>query len=352
MQPRPPANPPNRFATLTVEYAGQAGDDDGPRPVEVQLYDDTTRNILAENDSPDVGFNYSVNPYRGCQHACSYCYARPTHEYLDFGAGTDFDTKIVVKRRAPELLRAAFERQSWAGDLVCFSGVTDCYQPIEAQLGLTRGCLEVCLEYRNPVTVITKGATVERDADLLAALARDASAWVGVSLAFADAASARAIEPWAPSPSRRLRMIETLAKAGVPVGVMVAPVIPGLNDEDVAWVLEHARDAGATSAGLVLLRLPGAVLPVFEERTRACLPLAADKILNRVREIRGGKLNDARFGSRMRGDGPYADAIHQLFDTAARRLGYEAHEPAAKDTPPPAATFRRPPRRGDQLSLF
>jgi DNA repair photolyase len=277
------------------------------------------------------------------------CYARPTHEYLDLGAGSDFDTKIVVKRNAPELLRAAFDKPSWQGELVMFSGVTDCYQPVEAQLELTRRCLEVCLEYRNPVSVISKHALVERDVDLFAELSREAGFHMSVSLAWVDAELARAIEPWAPAPERRLRVIETLAKAGVRVGVMCAPIIPGLNDDQLVRVLERARDAGATSAGWVLLRLPGAVAPVFEERVRAALPLAADKILHRIRETRGGeKLYDPRFHTRGRGEGVYAQTIASLFETTVKRLGLNDRD-AEREIP---SRFQRPPRKTAQLSLF
>jgi DNA repair photolyase len=236
-----------------------------------------------------------------------------------------------------------------------FSGVTDCYQAIESRLRLTRGCLEVCLEYRNPVGIITKSALVERDVDLLAALAREADASVHVSLAFVDAAMARAIEPWAPAPERRVRVIETLARAGVRVGVMVAPVIPGLNDRDLVPVLERARAAGATSAGWCLLRLPGAVAPVFEERVRAALPLAAEKILHRIRETRGGeRLYDPRFHARQRGQGGYADTIATVFAATCTRLGLDGRDEDEEDdadTGERRSTFRRPPR-GGQMSLF
>lgn len=275
------------------------------------------------------------------------CYARPTHEYLDLGAGTDFDTKIVVKPRAAELLREAFDKPSWQGELVMFSGVTDCYQAVEAQLHLTRQCLEVCLEYRNPVAVISKSALVERDAALLAELAREAGCHVSVSLAFADDALARRIEPWAASPTRRLKVIEALAKAGVPVGVMCAPVIPGLNDDQLVRVLEGAAAAGARWAGWTLLRLPGPVAAIFEDRVRAAQPLAADKILHRIRQTRGGdKLSDARFGVRGRGEGVYAETIGRLFDQAVHRLGLNARD---EEFAMPSR-FRRPPR--GQLSLF
>jgi DNA repair photolyase len=319
MLPVPIANPPNPWASTAVEYL------EGAPQVKLEIYEDRTRSILASNDSPDVGFNFSVNPYRGCFHACAYCYARPGHEYLSFGAGTDFDRKIVVKVRAPELLRAAFAKKSWKRESVVFSGVTDCYQPIEASYGLTRACLEVCAEAANPIGVITKAPLIERDVDVLQAVARAASAHVIVSIPFWDPVKARAIEPYVATPARRMRVIRTLADAGISVGVNVAPIIPGLNDADIPRVLEAARDAGATSAGCVLLRLPGSVAQVFEERLRAAMPLAVDRILHRIRETRGGTLYDSRFGVRGRGEGPYAVAIRALFETTARRLGLRAH---------------------------
>ena len=349
MKPRDAANPPNRFHTQTVAY--DAGE--GPPPATITLIDDHSRSILSENDSPDLPFRFSANPYRGCLHACSYCYARPTHEYLDLGAGTDFDTKIVVKRQAPELLRAAFDKPSWRGESVMFSGVTDCYQAIEKELEITRRCLEVCLEYKNPVSVISKSALVERDLDLFLALAKEARFHLSVSLAFTDNELARAIEPWAPSPDRRLKVIETMAKAGVSVGVMAAPIIPGVNDNQLVKLLERAADAGATTAGWVLLRLPGVVKQVFEERVRVALPLAADKILHRIRDTRGGdKLYDPRFGTRGRGEGPYAEMIASMFETTVARLGMNprARERGSDDDEP--TTFHRPPKPTKQLTLF
>jgi DNA repair photolyase len=276
------------------------------------------------------------------------CFARPSHEYLDFGAGTDFDTKIVVKRDAPALLREAFDKPSWRGELVMFSGVTDCYQAAEAELQLTRQCLEVCLEYRNPVSIITKSALIERDVDLLAALAREAGCHVAVSLTWVDAELARAMEPWVPSPERRLKVIERLAAAGVPVGVMCGPIIPGLNDDQLVRVLERAHAAGAQYAGWVLLRLPGAVATVFEERVRAAFPLAADKILHRIRETRGGdKLYDPRFHVRGRGEGPYAQTIAAMFDATVKRLGLDKRD--ERFVQHGETRFRRP--KG-QLDLF
>ncbi|MDP8999730.1 MAG: PA0069 family radical SAM protein, partial [Myxococcota bacterium] len=320
---------------------------DGAAPVAaLEVYEDNTRGILAHNDSPDVGFSWSVNPYRGCFHACAYCYARPSHEYLSFGAGTDFERKIVVKRRAPELLREAFDAPKWQGELVAFSGVTDCYQPLEASYRLTRGCLEACVEYRNPACIITKAPLVERDVDVLQDLARMAHLGVCVSVPFWDEQKARAIEPFVTTPARRVRTIERLALAGLRVGVMVAPIIPGLNDEDIGDVLRAARDAGASWAGSVLLRLPGSVKQVFEDRLREALPLRADRVLRRIRETRGGKMYDARFGVRGQGEGPYADAIRSLFDQTAKALGLETRSVADHDTP---TTFQRPRR---QLPLF
>ncbi|MDB4982580.1 MAG: Radical domain protein, partial [Myxococcales bacterium] len=266
---------------------------------------------------------------RGCFHACAYCYARPTHEYLSLGAGTDFDRKIMVKLRAPELLRAAFAKKKWretkTKEVVVFSGVTDCYQPLEASYRLTRGCLEVCAEAANPVGIITKAPLVERDVDVLQTLAKVASVHVTVSIPIWDEQKARAIEPYVATPRRRMRIIETLARAGIEVGVNVAPIIPGLNDQDIPQILSAARAAGATHAGSVLLRLPGSVKAVFEERLRAALPLSVDRVLHRIRETRGGELYDARFGARGRGEGPYALAIQTLFRATARRLGFRVH---------------------------
>jgi DNA repair photolyase len=265
---------------------------------------------------------------------------------LSFGAGTDFERKIVVKTRAPALLRDAFDAHAWKGELVAFSGVTDCYQPLETSYKLTRGCLEVCVEYRNPASIITKAPLVERDIDLLQELSRVARVAVAVSVPFWDEAKARAIEPFVTTPARRIRTIERLARTGLRVGVMVAPIIPGLNDEDMADVLRAARDAGASFAGSVLLRLPGPVKEVFEERLRASLPLRADRVLARIRETRGGKMYDARFGVRGRGEGVYADAIQSLFERTAKALGLQTSGFASDQG---ASTFRRP--RG-QLALF
>jgi DNA repair photolyase len=274
------------------------------------------------------------------------CYARPTHEYLGLGAGTDFDRKITVKPDAARLLREAFERPSWKGELIVFSGVTDCYQPLEASYRLTRACLEVCAEYCNPVGIITKAPLIERDLDVLQELKRVASASVTVSIPIWDREHAHKIEPYVATPQRRMKTIERLAAAGLDVGVNIAPVIPGLSDADIPQILEAAHAAGARRAGFVFLRLPGSVAQVFEERIRAALPLRAERILNRVREARGGKLYDARFGIRGLGQGTYAEAARALFESTARRLGLnqDFHGSAAD-------SFRRP-GRGRQLPLL
>jgi DNA repair photolyase len=278
------------------------------------------------------------------------CYARPSHEYLGFGAGTDFDTRIVVKPRAPELLREAFDARSWKGDTIVFSGVTDCYQPFEASYRLTRGCLEVCAEYKNPCGIITKAPLIERDLDVLERLNRDARVSVTVSIPFWDETRARAIEPYVATPRRRVKTIERLAERGIPVGVNVAPIIPGLSDEDIAPILAAAREAGARWAGMTLLRLPGSVAAVFVKRVKDAMPLRADKILARIRETRGGKLYDPRWRTRQVGEGEYAQTIQSFFAMTKRRLGYPeaADEPADSTT-----TFSRPnsSRRG-QLPLL
>lgn len=315
MRPVPISNPPNPWSSTVVEYL------EGAPEMKMDVYEDRTRTILARNDSPDVGFDYSVNPYRGCFHACAYCYARPGHEYLSFGAGTDFDRKIVVKVNAPALLRQAFRKKSWRHDLVVFSGVTDCYQPLEASYRLTRGCLEVCAEEKNPVAVITKAPLIERDIDVLQSIGAAASVHVTVSVPLWDPERARAVEPYVATPLRRMRIVRAMADAGIPVSVNVAPIIPGLGDEEIPRILTAARDAGATSAGYVLLRLPGPVAEVFESRMRAAMPLRVERILHRIRETRGGKMYDPRFGVRGQGEGEYAAMIRNLFVSTATRLG-------------------------------
>jgi DNA repair photolyase len=347
---RPVSNPPNPWLSSEVEYLP----DEMPE-ARLEVLEDHTRTILATNESPDVGFDFSVNPYRGCQHACAYCYARPGHEYLSFGAGTDFDRKIVVKPRAPELLREAFDKPSWKGDLLMFSGVTDCYQPLEASYRLTRGCLEVCAEYRNAVAIISKAPLIERDIDVLVRLHEVARVSVTISVPFWDPDKARALEPFVATPQRRIKTIERLAQAGLDVGVNIAPVVPGLGDEDIAETLHAAAAVGARRAGFIFLRLPGPVATVFEERVRASLPLRAERILSRVREARGGKLNDPRFGKRMEGEGQYAASAYALFEKTCKKLGLNQRRMGGDDEDAPhkePTTFRRPPRSGEQMKLL
>jgi DNA repair photolyase len=313
--PRPVSNPPNPWSTTHLSWLGE------PPHAELEVFEEEARSVLTENESPDISFRYSVNPYRGCLHGCAYCYARPTHQYLGFGAGTDFDRKIVVKVNAPEALVRDLAKPSFAGGTIAFSGNTDCYQPLEASYGLTRRCLEVCRDSGNTVGVITKGMLVRRDLDILAEMAGRGLASVFVSIPFADDLTARKIEPYASRPSQRFETLRLLSAAGIPAGIAVAPVIPGLNDRDIPALLEEARAAGARSAFMVLLRLPAEVLPVFEERLREEFPLRAEKVLNGIRDVRGGKLNESRFGARMQGTGPRWEAIERLFDLHVNRLG-------------------------------
>ncbi len=333
-------NPPNPYLTEHRDLIGE------PPTAELEVYEDQSQSILSRNDSPDIGFRWSVNPYRGCFHACAYCYARPTHEYFGFGAGTDFERKIFIKRRALELLEQAFRRASWRGERLMFSGVTDCYQPLEAAWRLTRGCLEVCLAYRNPAAIVTKSLLIRRDAALLAALRREADASVSLSIPFWDEAVARAIEPGAPTIRRRFETMELLAKAGVPVGIGIAPVIPGLNDMDIPALLTEAKQRGASFAFKVLLRLPGSVKAVFFHALQAKLPLRAGKVEHRVRETRDGKLYDSRFGHRHSGEGVYWDAIERIWDVWTQRLGFNG-----PDEPDRPSTFRRPAKPGFQIEF-
>jgi len=330
------SNPAGRFERLayepdteTLETDAQSLDAGAPARASVRtLYlRDPSRSIIATNQSPDVGFEASVNPYRGCEHGCAYCYARPTHEYLGFSAGLDFETRILVKDDAPALLRRELERPGWRPQVIAMSGVTDAYQPIERKLGLARRCLEVLAEFRNPVAIVTKSALVARDADVLAGLARFEAAAVNVSITSLEPALARALEPRASRPHERLRAIRALRESGVPVGVMVAPVIPGLNDHELPRILAAAREAGAQWAGTIVLRLPHGVKELFTDWLERCAPERKERVLARIRDVRGGKLSDPRFGSRMRGEGLYAEQIRALFDVHRRRLGFDPAPP-------------------------
>src|SRR6266849_4825259 len=308
-------NPPNPWLTHSVEWIGE------PPAAKIEVFEETeTRTIISSNDSPDVAFDHSVNCYRGCVHGCTYCFSRPTHEYLGYGAGTDFERKIIAKVRAPELLRKELMKRSWQGDEIVFSFTSDPYIPLEANYKLTRGCLEVCAEFRNPVGIVTKSALIRRDIDVLQRLTQDASVGVFFSIPFADYDIARAVEPFAPSPNARFEAMKTLADAGIQVGIGIAPTIPGLST-DIPGLLQRAKDCGATKA---------------------------DRVLNRIRDARGGKLNSSVFGERMRGKGQYWSAQEKLFDVYCRRLGFNEHRVGSERHTRPN-TFRRPSPQG---SLF
>ena len=337
-------NPPNRFEPAHVEW------DPGEAPLAaLHVHEERAKSIVSANDSPDLPFRYSVNAYRGCQHACAYCYARPTHPYVGFGAGTDFDREIVVKVNAPQLLRRELDRPSWQGETIAFSGNTDCYQPLEGRYRLTRELLSICADACNPVVLITKSTLVQRDLDVLLRLKERAELCVYFSIAFDDDATARALEPGAPAVHRRFEALRALSRAGIETGVAVAPVIPGLNDRQLARVLERAAEAGAKRAFHVLLRLPGEVEQVFTERLREALPLAADRVLHAQHEARGGRANDARFFERMRGRGARWKAIDDLFKLQATRLGLRVGERIGERA---ERTFTAPAKKRRQLTLF
>lgn len=330
--PLPRDNPPNRFEAAHLEWDGEAP------PAELEVMEEQAKSALSENKSPDIGFRWSVNPYRGCFHACAYCYARPTHPYLGLGAGTDFDRKIIVKMNIVERLRERLRKRSWKQELIAFSGNTDCYQPLEAHYELTRGCLVVCAEHSTPVTVITKGKLVRRDVDVLQDIARAAGCRVTISIPFARDEDAKAIEPFASPPSKRFETLRILSDAGLDTTVAVAPVIPGLTDHQMPEILSRAAAAGAQSAFKVMLRLPLEVAPIFESRLADAFPLRRSKVMNAMREARSGKTYESEFGSRMVGQGERWAATEQLFIRQCERLGLvhmqgEAPTPEAPRSP-------------------
>jgi DNA repair photolyase len=347
-----PGNPRNRFEQLHLEVDGDAVDDllasedhGAPNRPVTETIRDFSQTIISRNESPDIRFGASLNPYRGCEHGCAYCYARPYHEYLGFSAGLDFETRILVKEEAPSLLRKELSARSWSPQPLACSSVTDCYQPVEKRLGLTRSCLEVLLDFRNPVTVITKNHLVTRDTDLLAGLAAFDAAAVLLSLTSLDADLARRLEPRASSPAFRLRAVRELASAGVPVGVSVAPVIPGLNDHEIPNILEAARDHGASFAAFSLIRLPHQMGDLFLDWVERQDPGRRPLVEQRIRRMRGGELNQNGFGQRMRGSGPEAQLLQNLFATSCRRTGLAPRHPELS-----TASFRRADDR--QLWLF
>ncbi len=339
-------NPQNRFERLEYvrdDDAAQNDDEPAPLPRTVFLRD-PTRTILAHNDSPDVGFDTSINPYRGCEHGCIYCFARPSHEYLGFSAGLEFETKILVKEEAPELLRDELMSRSYKPGVIAISGVTDPYQPIERKLRLTRRCLAVLAEFRNPVGIITKNHLVTRDIDILQELAAHDAVSVHISVTTLDPHLANLMEPRASRPELRIAAIETLAKAGIRVGVMVAPVVPGITDHEMPAILKAVANAGGTSAGFVVLRLPWAVAPLFERWLEEHYPDRKEKVMNRVRALREGKLYEPEWGVRQRGRGIFAEQIAALFEVTCRRLHLDENRYDLS-----SESFRRP---SDQGRLF
>lgn len=338
--------PANRFEELHCEPDPDSDLDPREAPERrTQFLRDLSVSVISRNDSPDIPFRVSLNPYRGCEHGCVYCYARPTHEYLGFSSGLDFESRILVKERAPELLREELSASSWVPQWIALSGVTDAYQPVERRLGLTRRCIEVLAQFRQPVGIVTKNALVSRDRDLLASLARYQAASVAVSLTTLDPDLRRVLEPRTSPPAARLAAIRALAEAGVPAGVMIAPVIPAVNDHEIPRLLQAAKEAGATFASYTVVRLPHAVKDLFSDWLERHFPDRREKVLHRLEAMRGGRLNDPRFGARLRGEGMFADQIEQLFHAARRRAGLEEHGPTLD-----AGSFRRP--GGTQMQLL
>lgn len=337
-------NPANRFDTHHMEYELDVEKGTRPAPDTRYLSDDSDQ-IIAHNDSPDIPFDSSINPYRGCEHGCIYCYARPTHEYLGFSAGLDFESRIMIKYDAPELLRRQLSSDKWQPKTLVMSGVTDPYQPIEKEKELTRGCLKVLAEFMNPVGMITKNHLCTRDIDVMQELAEHKCIRINLSITTLDRDLANKMEPRTSQPYRRLEAVRKLSEAGISVGVMVAPIIPGLTDHECVSILEAAADAGAQHAGYTILRLPGPVKNLFQDWLEHHIPDRAQKVLNRIKNMRNGKLNDPRFGHRMGGEGEFANQISSLFKTHAHRLGLDRPQQ-------PLTTRHFRPGRGSQLKLF
>lgn len=337
-------NPANRFEDKYTDY--DLDNKTGEKPSQdTKLIRDDTKEILSKNDSPDIPFTYGLNPYRGCEHGCIYCYARPTHEFLGFSAGLDFESRIMVKYDAPEKLQARFNSNSWKPEPIALSGVTDPYQPVERKLTITRRCLEVFVEARNPVGIITKNYLISRDLDLLEELARYNAVHVTISVTTLNRDLARIMEPRTSQPARRLQAIEKLAQQGISVGVNVAPIIPGLTDHECPDILRAARDAGATQAGYAIVRLPHGVKDLFQEWLEQHFPDRKEKVLNRIRDIRGGELYDSEFGKRFRGEGEYAKQIKKMFHIQTKKLGLNQQSISLS-----TKHFRRP--QNGQMNLF
>src|SRR5262245_12013369 len=336
-------NPPNPWLTTHPEWIGE------PPEARLEVFEETaTRTIINKNDSPDIPFDYSVNCYRGCPHACTYCFSRPKHEFLGWGAGTDFERKIVAKVNAPKLLREEMMKKRWKGDTLVFSFTSDPYVPLEANYKLTRQCLEVCLEFRNPVGLITKSALIRRDLELIKRLSEVADVMIHFTIPFLDHDVVRAIEPGAPFPEARFSAMKAFADAGVEVGLSISPIIPGLNEHAIPELLTRGRECGAQSAFINLLRLPGSVEPYFLERLQETMPLRYQKIVNRIQEVKGGVLNRSDFFTRMKGEGEFWKMVVKSFEIHSRRLGYHNRRYVARDR---RDSFRRPSAQGSLFEL-
>ncbi|MEO8665543.1 MAG: PA0069 family radical SAM protein [Ignavibacteria bacterium] len=345
-------NLPNRFEQIYIDHSSykdylEDNEEDPEKNVATEFFNDHTKTILAKNDSPDLGAGYSINPYRGCEHGCIYCYARPTHEYLGFSSGLDFETKIMVKRDAPILLEEAFRKKGWEPQTIFFSGNTDCYQPVERKLQITRSCLEVFLKYRNPVAIITKNALVQRDIDVLKELSELQLVRVIISITTLKKEIQRKMEPRTSTPQMRLKTLEALSSNGISTGVNVAPVIPGLTDEEIPSILKEAAAHGAKFAGKVVVRLPFAVKDLFSEWVKREFPDRANKIIHRIMDLRGGKLYDSTWGKRMTGEGEWADTIHKIFEASCNKLDLNRDKYSLRKD-----LFRIPENQTDQLNLF
>ncbi len=345
-------NPDNRYLKLHVEIdLEQVEHDteylDALQAHNTEYFSDDSKTILSENDSPDIPFRYSLNPYRGCAHGCAYCYARPTHEYLGLSAGIDFESKIFVKERAAELLRERLNHKNWQPESIMMSGITDCYQPAERQFRITRKCIEVAGAYQQPLSIITKNALIARDLDLLSEMAAKNLTRVAISITSLDQSLTRVLEPRSSSPAARLRTVRELSAAGIPVTVMVAPIIPGLNDSEIPAILQAAKEHGASYAGTILVRLPLTVRPVFRDWLSRHFPTKRERVESLIRGTRDGQVNQSQFGQRMRGSGEYADHLQNTFKLFSRRFQLDRKAPPLDMT-----KFRRPRVDSGQLSLF
>lgn len=350
-RPRPGAksNASGRYEALTVESFddGWTRDDPAPAQIATTLTAETARVILSRNDSPDVGFDRSINPYRGCEHGCIYCYARPAHAYMGLSPGVDFETKLFFKPQAAQLLEKELSKPGYACRPVHIGGNTDPYQPVEKGTRVTRGVLEVLERFNHPLSIITKSALIARDADILGRMGEKGLARAFVSVTTLDRKLARAMEPRAATPERRLETVKVLKAAGASVGVLFAPAIPGLNDHEMEAVLERAAEAGASTVGFVVLRLPREIKDLFREWLESERPDRAKRVMSLVRQMRGGKDYNSEWGERMRGQGPIADLLRQRFDRACAKLGLNLER-----VPLRTDLFRPPPKAGDQMDLF